>query len=62
MKDKQVILNWMLKNNIKTVNSVGKVIAEYYNDKSNVVDISSKNKPPSHVLGEDILKDMKKGK
>jgi len=58
--DKQHILDWMLKNNINTVNSVGKVVAEYYNDNANVVDIVSKNKSPSSILGEEIFKELKK--
>jgi flagellar protein FlaI len=30
LKEKQAILTWMTKNKIKTVNGVGKVVAEYY--------------------------------
>ena len=52
LKDKQLVLDWMLKNKVKTVDTVGKVIAEYYNDKEDVVNIASKNKPPSAVLGD----------
>ena len=52
MKDKQNILDWMLKNDIRTVNSVGRVIAEYYNDKSAIIDVAAKNKSAASFLGD----------
>jgi len=38
LAEKKMILNFMLKNNIKEANSVGKVVSAYYTDKETVVD------------------------
>lgn len=58
LRRKQQILDWMLGRKVRTVNTVGKVIADYYNDKSFVFDVAEKNKPPSAILSEDLLKEL----
>jgi len=37
LEEKKRVLNWLVKNNINTVNEVGKVIAEYYQDKDTLL-------------------------
>jgi archaeal flagellar protein FlaI len=42
--DKKAILDWMLQANIKDVNTVGRIITEYYLDKNKIINIAkSKN-------------------
>ena len=60
MKEKESILEWMLKNNIRTVNTVGKVVAEYYHDKKKVLDIVNKKGRPEELLDQSMLKELKK--
>ena len=44
LKDKEIILEWIVKNNINTVDGVGRVMAEYYTDKNNLMEHVKKNK------------------
>jgi flagellar protein FlaI len=55
---KEMILNWMLKNKINTVNTVGKIIADYYDDKAKVVEIARKGKKPSELLDESLMREI----
>ena len=43
-KEKEIILKWMAKKNINTVDSVGRVMAEYYTNKANLMSTVKKNK------------------
>lgn len=45
VKERSMILDWMVKNNILDVNSAGLVIANYYKHKEKVVDIARNNVP-----------------
>ncbi len=58
IEKKAMILDWMIKRQIKTVNAVGKVIAEYYRDEKKVIGFASKNKDPSELLGEELTKEL----
>jgi len=58
LKEKEMILEWMLDNNIKTVNTVGKVVADYYHDRERVMKIVKSNKGPQEILG-DLMKELK---
>jgi flagellar protein FlaI len=49
LHEKKLILDWLVKNNVITVNSVGKAVAEYYKNKENVMKI---------VRGEGEVKDI----
>jgi archaeal flagellar protein FlaI len=51
LKEKEKVLNWMLANNVKTVNTVGKVVAEYYHDKDFVMKVVNGKKSPAEILG-----------
>ncbi len=53
MQEKQKILDWMVKNKIRQVNDVGKVMKEYYLDPDNVVKIASRNLNPGEILKND---------
>jgi archaeal flagellar protein FlaI len=45
LKGKKSILEWMLENNVRDVNSVGRVVTEYYLNHERIVDLA-KNKGP----------------
>jgi flagellar protein FlaI len=51
LKEKEMVLQWMLDNNIKTVNTVGKVVADYYADPERVLKIIKSKKGPDEILG-----------
>ncbi len=42
--EKELVLKWLVKNNINTVDTVGRVMAEYYTNKDNLMDYVKKNK------------------
>ncbi|MFH0986641.1 MAG: ATPase, T2SS/T4P/T4SS family, partial [Candidatus Micrarchaeota archaeon] len=50
MLEKQGILDWMVKNKVSTVNTVGKVIADYYNDKKQLLSAIKTNQYIQLVL------------
>ena len=58
IQDKAIVLEWMMKRHIKTVNTVGKVIAEYYRDQKNVIEYAKKNKDPCTLLGAELSKEI----
>lgn len=45
LNEKAVILKWLAKQNINTVDTVGRVMAEYYTNKDNLMNFVRKNKP-----------------
>ena len=51
LRDKENILQWMTDNNIKTVNTVGKIVADYYSDPENVLKTVKSKKGPEQILG-----------
>ena len=44
LKEKESVLKWLVKQNVDTVDGVGKVMAEYYTDKENLMKFVRKNK------------------
>ena len=44
LNEKESVLKWIAKNNIDTVDGVGKVMAEYYTGKDELMDRVKKNK------------------
>ncbi len=50
LKDKQKILDWMVKYNLRQINDVGKILKEYYNDPEIVLKIVNKNGDPKELL------------
>ena len=59
LKEKQRILQWMLDHNIKSVNAVGKVFAEYYRDERKIVELAKNNADPSELLGPELMEETK---
>jgi hypothetical protein len=51
IEEKKRVLKWMEENEVNSVDSVGKVIAEYYSDREKVVDAVEKDSDP------DVLKE-----
>jgi len=45
LKDKEEVLKWLVKQNINTVDTVGRAMAEYYTNKDNLMRFVKKNKP-----------------
>jgi hypothetical protein len=60
LKEKEDILQWMLDNKVFTVNSVGKVVADYYHDKEKILSIVNKKGKPEEVLGTGLMRETKK--
>ena len=44
LKQKEEILKWMIKQQVKSVDSVGRVVAEYYTDPDNLMKFVRNNK------------------
>ena len=53
--ERRRILEWMVKNKINTVNGVGKVIAEYYRDPSNVLRIVDSRMDGKKLVPKELL-------
>jgi len=60
LKEKECVLQWMLDNRINTVNTVGKVVADYYHDKENVLSIVNKKGKAEEILDPTLMKEIKK--
>ncbi len=63
LQKKIKILDWMQRNRIKTINSVGKIVAEFYRDEQYVMKFIEKKKVEEkdlqELLGSDIFKELK---
>ncbi len=55
LKDKVKILEWLEKNKVNTVDSIGKIISEYYSEPESILDLANKNKKPD--LGGEIKRE-----
>jgi hypothetical protein len=60
LKEKECILQWMLDNRINTVNTVGKVVADYYHDREKVLNIVNRKGKAEEVLDPSLMKEIKK--
>ena len=56
--NKVIILDWMMKHKIKTVDSVGKILAEYYRDEKKVISTAVANQSPRDILGDKIYEEL----
>jgi flagellar protein FlaI len=56
LKNKENILKWIRKNNINTVNGVGKVVAETYHDPKKVMEVIKKDNKPETIVPKEWLK------
>ena len=59
LREKERILLWMLEKNVKTVNTVGKVVAEYYHDKNKVLKVVKAKGKPEEIIGKTLIKELK---
>jgi archaeal flagellar protein FlaI len=59
LKDKENVLQWMLDNRIETVNTVGKVVADYYHDTEKILSIVNRKGKPEEILGPSLMKELK---
>lgn len=57
LKEKEMILDWMVKNHVKTVDGVGKVIAEYYRDPNRVLSVVKDGLGSEKLIPKDLLED-----
>jgi len=60
LKEKEDVLQWMLDNKVDTVNTVGKVVADYYHDKEKIMNIINKKGKPEEILGTGLARQIKK--
>lgn len=59
LHSKMEVLGWMLENDIKTVDSVGKVIADYYTKKDEIMSKIRSGAEPETLLNKDMLEQLK---
>ncbi len=55
LAEKQKILQWMLKNNVRDINAIGTIVNTYYNDEDFVLGVVNKNRSPSEILGKQLV-------
>jgi len=60
LREKEDILQWMLDNKVNTVNTVGKVVADYYHDRDRILNIVNKKGKAEEILGPSFMKEVKK--
>ena len=59
LKRKITILDWLMRHRIKTVNTIGKIMAEYYRDEETIVGMAERNEDPRKLFDEDLLRELK---
>ncbi len=62
LREKERILQWMVDNKVKTVNTVGKVVSDYYHDKQSVLKVVRKKQKPEKILGKALMRELKGAK
>ncbi len=50
LKDREMILEWMVENQVNTVNDVGKVVAEFYQDEDRITEMIRDGADPKDIL------------
>lgn len=50
IKGKEQVLQWMIDNDVNDIGPVGKIIAEYYSNKEEVVEIAREDRDPQEIL------------
>lgn len=56
LEEKKQVLKWMIKNGVKTIDGVGKVVVEYYTNPSRVLDLVNKNAKAISIVPEELLR------
>jgi len=59
LKNREAILGWMVRHEIKTVNSVGKVFAEYYKDETVVISAAKNDVNPETIIGKELMDEVR---
>jgi flagellar protein FlaI len=54
-KKKQIVLDWMVKNNLAGINQVGLVMKDYYSNDSDLVDSIKKKYTPKKIFGDELV-------
>ncbi len=55
---RQMVIDWLVRHNINTVNTVGFVISEYYSEPEKIISVIKTNISPEKLLG-DLIKELK---
>jgi type IV secretory pathway ATPase VirB11/archaellum biosynthesis ATPase/intein/homing endonuclease len=55
---RQMIIDWLVRHNINTVNTVGYVVSEYYSEPEKIISAIKTNISPEKLLG-DLVKELK---
>ena len=50
MKEKQEVLKWLLKNDVRTTDKIGRVVVEYYVNEEKVLTAMKKNSDPEGLF------------
>ncbi|MGC8812772.1 MAG: ATPase, T2SS/T4P/T4SS family, partial [Candidatus Aenigmatarchaeota archaeon] len=58
LAERQMVIDWMVRHNINTVNTVGFVISEYYSEPEKIISAIKTNISPERLLG-DLMKELK---
>ncbi len=58
IRRKITILEWLMNHKIKTVNTIGKIMAEYYIDEASIFRMAEKNEDPRKLFDEDLLREL----
>jgi flagellar protein FlaI len=48
--DKQMVLQWMIDKDVKDVNEVGMLIAEYYSDQEEIIEMAENKEDPQEIF------------
>lgn len=60
LKEKESVLKWAVEHKIDSVNAVGKMVAEYYNDAESVLKLVRAKKGPEQLLGQKLMNELKR--
>ena len=55
LKEKQAVLNWMVKNNVNTVNAIGYVVSRYYLEPKEVLKVVRKGGRATDIIPKQYL-------
>jgi len=58
IQKKITVLEWLMEHKIKTVNTIGKIMAEYYRDENSIVKMAQNNEDPKELLDQDLMNEL----
>ena len=61
LKEKELILDWLVKNQIKDINAVGKLVSEYYKNRESIINRIKRKKLTPEDIGftQDQVQNLK---